>query len=198
MAEIEGCFCRQFDQSMMDTHNPVGRYQALLALLDPQLFISLVRKGMDPRFYVLRWLSLLFSQEMELPDVLRLWDSLFGDPNRFEFLLFFAVAMIRTVRDQLLAEDFAPCLMLLQNLQVPDVCSVISDATELLRVTDPVNLEPANLAKIYESAMNEALHPGSQTQQHAHNGALEKAHRLKERLGFTRKRDNSASKKQAP
>lgn len=36
----------------------------------------------------------MLSQEFALPEVLRLWDSLFADPDRFDFLLDVCCAMI--------------------------------------------------------------------------------------------------------
>ena len=50
---------------------------------------------MNPQFYSFRWLTLLLSQEFDLPDVIRLWDCLFADTNRFEFLLYCCNAMIQ-------------------------------------------------------------------------------------------------------
>ena len=41
-----------------------------------------------------RWLTLLLSQEFPLPDVLRIWDSLFADENRFDFLIYICCSMI--------------------------------------------------------------------------------------------------------
>lgn len=41
-----------------------------------------------------RWLTLLLSQEFPLPDVMRIWDSLFADENRFSFLIHICCAMI--------------------------------------------------------------------------------------------------------
>ena len=38
---------------------------------------------MSPSFYGFRWLTLLMTQEFDLPDVLRLWDSLLSDSRRF-------------------------------------------------------------------------------------------------------------------
>lgn len=47
-------------------------------------------------FYIIiyRWLTLLLSQEFSLPDVERIWDSLFADPQRFTFLIYICCAMI--------------------------------------------------------------------------------------------------------
>lgn len=71
-------------------------------------------KKLNPQFYSFRWITLLLSQEFELPDVLRLWDCLFSDPFRFEFLLFICCAMLVYVRDQLIQGSFADNLKLLQ------------------------------------------------------------------------------------
>lgn len=45
-------------------------------------------------FTFFRWLTLLLSQEFDLPDILRIWDSLFADPKRFDFLIYVCTAMI--------------------------------------------------------------------------------------------------------
>jgi hypothetical protein len=61
-----------------------------------------LRAGLAPQFYSFRWITLLLSQEFELPDgtrviqctvmmfvrtVMRLWDSLFADAHRFSYLV---------------------------------------------------------------------------------------------------------------
>ena len=63
------------------------------------------------------------------PEVIRIWDSLFADENRFSFLISFCAAMIMWVclicadhasfvcswiREQLLSADFSGCMKLLQ------------------------------------------------------------------------------------
>ncbi len=55
-----------------------------------------------PFFYSFRWLTLLLSQEFELPDVLRLWDSFFADKDRFQFHSYCCCAMLCNIRQQIL------------------------------------------------------------------------------------------------
>ena len=120
-------------------------------------------------FAVYATVSLLFSQELELPDVLRLWDSLFGDAHRFDFLLFFACAVIQSVRSQLLTKDFAPSLMLLQDMPIPDVAALIADAAAAMNATDPRCLESDNLAEAYSDVVKEVQKPPEQPQQQEHH-----------------------------
>lgn len=51
-------------------------------------------QNIKPQFFAFRWLTLLLSQEFLLPDVIRIWDSLFADDNRFDFLLLVCCAML--------------------------------------------------------------------------------------------------------
>lgn len=74
----------------------------------------LTKRVQDHRFYAFRWITLFCAQEFEFPDVIRLWDSLFSDPDRFHFLSCFCVAMVCTLRTDLLSNDFADNLKMLQ------------------------------------------------------------------------------------
>lgn len=125
------------------------------------LYLSQEEKRIDPTFYGFRWITLLLSQEFLLPgdrrdwkrvcaqwflfvldpflsEVLRIWDSLFADSCRFDFLIYLCCSMLlwviyflscdnhmlnlflpcifptRCVRTELIEGDFAICVKLLQ------------------------------------------------------------------------------------
>ena len=61
-----------------------------------------------------RWLTLMLSQEFPLPDVLRIWDSLLSDETRSDFLIDVCTAMILVTKDQIMVNDFADNMKLLQ------------------------------------------------------------------------------------
>ncbi len=61
-----------------------------------------------------RWLSLMLSQEFALPDVLRIWDSLLADETRSDFLIDVCTAMVLVIREDILTNDFADNVKLLQ------------------------------------------------------------------------------------
>ncbi|KAA8584678.1 hypothetical protein FQN60_008463 [Etheostoma spectabile] len=44
-------------------------------------------QNIKPQYFTFRWLTLLLSQEFLLPDVIRIWDTLFSDQDRFHFLI---------------------------------------------------------------------------------------------------------------
>ncbi|XP_078472193.1 TBC1 domain family member 13 isoform X2 [Lampetra fluviatilis] len=78
-----------------------------------------------------RDLELYMRLEFLLPDVLRIWDSLFSDTRRFDFLILVCSAMLMLIRDRMLQGDFAVNMRLLQDYPIPDVQPILKKATEL-------------------------------------------------------------------
>ncbi len=78
MSHMRDRFIKALDLSPTGVLNTIAHVNQLLQRVDHQLWAHLQSIGVDPRFYSFRWLTLILSQEFELPDVLRLWDSLFA------------------------------------------------------------------------------------------------------------------------
>jgi len=131
MSEIRDNFCKTLDKSVIGITGLMAKLNGLLKVKDFELWENFESKSLNPQFYSFRWLTLLLSQEFELPDVLRLWDSLFADPMRFDFLLFVCCAMLVCLRDTLLDGSFADNLKLLQSYPLQDIHSILSKAEEL-------------------------------------------------------------------
>ena len=54
-------------------------------------------------------------QEFDMANVIRLWDTLFSDEQRFEFIYYLCVAIVIGIRDIILEGDFACCMESLQG-----------------------------------------------------------------------------------
>jgi len=115
MSEIRDNFCKSLDTTHMGIVFNIQKLVDILEAKDPQLAETLAERKLNPQFYAFRWITLLLSQEFELPDVMRLWDSFFADKTRFEYFLYFCAAMIVDQRDRLFAGNFATNLKLLQR-----------------------------------------------------------------------------------
>lgn len=109
----------------------------LLSLVDSSLHSHLVELGVEPQYFALRWLRVLFGREFALEDLLIIWDEIFACDNkklekpcendadsssgvlnssRGAFISAFAVAMILHLRSSLLAtENATKCLQRLLN-----------------------------------------------------------------------------------
>lgn len=105
MGEIHDSFMKVLDNNInIGSGKMMNNFMCKLKELRPDLYNHMKNKGIKPEFFSFRWLTLLFSQEFKLPgiffnnkynlDVIMLWDVFFSDPNRFEFIYVFGVAMI--------------------------------------------------------------------------------------------------------
>ena len=73
---------------------------------------------------------LLMCQEFDMSNVIRLWDTLFSDPERFNYLNFICVALVQTKRDICIEGDFAECMETLQRAAdtITDIRFLLDDA----------------------------------------------------------------------
>lgn len=131
MAEIRDFFIKSLDEAESGINQLMNRLCEQLKHNDYKIYTRLQQQELCPEYYSFRWLTLLLSQEFPLPDVLRIWDSLFADPKRFSFLIHICCAMIIILRDQLLTGDFPANVKLLQNFPPTDIQIVLSKAVQL-------------------------------------------------------------------
>lgn len=114
-----------------------------------------VSLALDPCYFALRWFTTLLCREFDLPDTIRLWDSLFASRDRSNFLVFVFVSLLLAQREALLAGDFASNLQLLQAYPPTDVPELLA-RSEALRLF---------------SARGEAARAGSLAEQRAREAA---------------------------
>ncbi|ELW61990.1 TBC1 domain family member 13 [Tupaia chinensis] len=131
MAEIRDNFIKSLDDSQCGITYKMEKVYSTLKDKDVELYLRLQEQNIKPQFFAFRWLTLLLSQEFLLPDVIRIWDSLFADDNRFDFLLLVCCAMLILIREQLLEGDFTVNMRLLQDYPISDVCQILQKAKEL-------------------------------------------------------------------
>lgn len=131
MSEIRDFFIKSLDQTDSGIHGMMSKLSRLLEKKDIEVYNRLKEQKVLPDYYSFRWISLLLSQELDLPDVLRLWDSILSDENRFEYLIYVCCAMLSLVRNDILENDFEHNVKLLQNYPSTDINLVLKRADQL-------------------------------------------------------------------
>lgn len=117
-------FCRSFDyDAACGLTSTMRLFDNVVRFFDPALFSHLETLGISAEHYALRWIMLLFMQEFNIADGLRVWDFLlsFGDEVRGA-AFFVAAAMCHHQREALLSgESMSDVLPLLQEYPSGDV-----------------------------------------------------------------------------
>ncbi|CAM9195266.1 unnamed protein product [Hapterophycus canaliculatus] len=131
MSEIRDVFIQSMDDSESGLHGKMEAFSRTLRQHDPELADHMVSLALDPRYFALRWFTTLLSREFDLPDTIRLWDSLFAAKDRSAFLVFVFVTLLMAQRETLLAGDFASNLQLLQAYPPTDVPDILAQSEAL-------------------------------------------------------------------
>jgi hypothetical protein len=115
MVEVCDLFTREMDSGSSGITGQLKNFNEIFHRACPSLAAHFDSLQVDPQFYAFRWLTTLGTRELELPEVVRLWDSLLADEHRFKFLDYFCVALVVTRYDDLIDRDFSKVLSILQE-----------------------------------------------------------------------------------
>merc|ERR1712013_174024 len=111
-------FIKTLDDSATGIQSMMIRLNNRLREVDQAVATVLQDQGIKMQYFAFRWLSLLLSQEFSLPDVLRLWDALLTDDTRSNLLINVCTSMLFLVRGNLLNNDFACNMKMLQVVTI--------------------------------------------------------------------------------
>ena len=95
MSEIRDFFIKDLDGTLSGINRMMAKLMSQIKVLEPEIREKLQSLQLYPQYFSFRWITLLLSQEFDLPDVIRLWDSMLSDHNRFDFLIHICCAMLR-------------------------------------------------------------------------------------------------------
>ncbi|XP_054806722.1 uncharacterized protein LOC129309258 [Prosopis cineraria] len=148
----------------------------LLSLVDSYLHGHLVDLGVEPQYFALRWLRVLFGREFSLDNLLIIWDEIFASDNskvengadddidsgirilrspRGAFISAMAVAMILHLRSSLLAtENATTCLQRLLNFpQNTNIKKLLEKAKSLQAIALSTNISiPSSFFGVYNQS----------------------------------------------
>ncbi|KAI6653310.1 TBC1 domain family member 13-like [Oopsacas minuta] len=130
MSEIGDNFCKSMDHTQYGIQAMMTKLMTKLNRGDPELHANLIEKNIDPHYFSFRWITLLLSQEFFLPDLIELWDVLFSDEIRFEFLYDICCAMLIIQRKAIIEADFGNTIKLLQHYPETPVTKIAHLAVE--------------------------------------------------------------------
>lgn len=131
MSEIQDLFIRNMDDSDSGIKGRINEFMNVLQEHEPDLVALMQTQGLDPTFFSLRWVTTLMAREFDLPDTIRLWDSLFSSSDKHAFMCYLCCAMVAEQRETLLEGDFADNLRLLQAYPPTDVCVLLARAADM-------------------------------------------------------------------
>ena len=61
------------------------------------------------------------TQELEIPDVLRLWDTVFSEDNYFDYMNCLCIAILKIKKNEIMNLKFCDIILNLKKLDIVDI-----------------------------------------------------------------------------
>ena len=131
MCKIKDIFIRKKDSTDYGINGRLKKVFLKLKTIDKELYDHLVAEKIEIQYFAFRWYTLFLTQEFELPDVFRLWDSILSTEDVFDLMNFLCLAIIEIKREDIIKKDFSGMMLSLQNLEKISVDNLIDTAMEI-------------------------------------------------------------------
>jgi hypothetical protein len=117
MEDIKPLFIRSQDYKPDGIFLKLKKLSECLKVVDKDISAHFNKMQVDLNLFTFRWFVLLFTQDLILPDILRVWDLVLIEKDRFYNVYFLAIAFITSNKEYLLKSDFTEIIMKMQDLE---------------------------------------------------------------------------------
>ena len=106
-------------------------FQKCLEFIDDEIFKSLQRVNIRNEYYCYKWFILLFSQEFEINDLLKIWDLVFSHEDKYYYVVYIGLAILMMKKDIIVNGEMVDVMQSLQNFQDLNIDELIKKAKEI-------------------------------------------------------------------
>ena len=102
-----------------------------LEYVDEDIYNSLLKLNIRNEYYCYRWFILLFSQEFEIKDLLKLWDLVLSHEDKYYYIVYLGIAILMMKKEVIVNGEMVEVMQSLQNFKDINVDEVIKKAKEI-------------------------------------------------------------------
>ena len=115
MGEIQNNFLRDLDKSEYGVDKQLDSVSKLVKQHLPDIWMNLKVLKIDFKFFALRWVLLLLSQEYSVDETQKLWDLILSARIRYSFLNYLILGLLINQKKELMSDDFSIVMKTLQK-----------------------------------------------------------------------------------
>ena len=102
-----------------------------LEYVDEDIYKNLSRVNVRNEYYCYKWFILLFSQEFEINDLLKIWDLIFSHEDKYYFVVYIGIAILMSKKEVIVNGEMVDVMQALQDFQDINVIQLIKKAKEI-------------------------------------------------------------------
>ena len=106
-------------------------FETCLEYVDKDIFNKLKELNIRAEYYCYRWFILLFSQEFEIDQLLRLWDLIFSNDDIYYYIVYIGMAIMIMKKNIIINGEMVDAMQTLQNLGDININELINKTKEL-------------------------------------------------------------------
>ena len=128
MDDIKKSFQQKNDQLKGGIFDKLILFSLMISKIDKEIFNKLQKNSFH---FAFKWINLFFSHQMKMPDLLRLWDIIFSEENRYYFVYLFSLAILKFHKNKILNRNLYETIEHLQNIQIENIDEIIRIAFDI-------------------------------------------------------------------
>ena len=128
MQTLKDLFDKDEDKKDKGIYGKVKRLKNMLKIIDKQLYEHLTSIGFDFSIMAFRWISLMFSQDFLMMDLLRIWDYLLCHDDKYQNCYYFCLSIILMKKEKLMKNKVNEIYETFQHIKDLEIENIISNA----------------------------------------------------------------------
>ena len=128
MYYLKDLFDKEMDKNDAGICGKVKRLKNMLKIIDKNLYDYLDNIHFDFSILAFRWISLMFSQDFLMLDLLRIWDYLFCHDNKYQNCYYLCLSILLMKKEKLIKCKINELYETLQNIKDLEIENIISNA----------------------------------------------------------------------
>ena len=125
---LKDLFDKDNDKKQQGINSKTKKLKKMLRIVDKNLSDYLDSIKFDFTIFTLRWICLMFSQDFEMMDLLRIWDYLLSNENKYENCFYICLAIVLMKKENIIKNTIYEIYENLQNLKDLEVENIIFNA----------------------------------------------------------------------
>ena len=126
MDDIRDIYIKVNDNEKGGIFDKINLLELMISKIQKDIFNLFKRKNVNFWHFAYRWIHLFFSQQFILPDLLRIWDTIFCEEDRYYFVYLFSLGILEYKKKDLLTKNFYEVIEELQSKKITEIDKVIS------------------------------------------------------------------------
>ena len=131
MKDVKKIFLKESDNSEGGILDRVFTLDLIVSHLQKDIYKILSKNNVNIFHFAFSWINIFFCQEFIMPDIIRLWDIIFSEQDRFSFVYFFSMAILQIKMKKIEKKEFSTIISELRNLEKENIEQIISLAIQL-------------------------------------------------------------------